>query len=269
MNYNLNTYNYDGGAEINPNYSIAGILLAILIIIGFISSNLKHPFTTKQFITNIYLYIILAILLTALTFVFMEKLKISVDSSSTMYCTWGAAIMAIIIIFAFAITPRENIISTHTYFLIFAIAMGILVYPEYMVSKENNTLLQTLGTVIVIVLLLTWITHQFPPNYFKGWGPILLMGLFGLIVFELLDILFGGDVGLSLRSKIYAAIGVVLFSGFLMYDTSRINDRAIDVVNCVNSGEASVSVCADYPKESINVYLDILNLFVDVSTLQQ
>lgn len=257
-----------GGGEINTNYSIAAVLIAIIAIIATISYNLQHPITQKAFITNIYLYVILAILLTALTFIFMERLKISLDPTSIMYYSWGAFIVAIIIIFAFAFTPRDNIITTHIYFAIFAISLGVMLYPEYMQTKENNTLLQTLGTVIVIALVLTYITNQFPPDYFNGWGPVLFISLLGLIVFELLDILFGGTVGFSERSKIYAAIGVVLFSGFLMYDTSRIIKRSSSVLDCINSGEATPIVCADFPRESINVYLDVLNLFVDISMLQ-
>jgi FtsH-binding integral membrane protein len=265
----MNNYTYNNNGEINPNYSLAAVLIAIFVIMGIVANNLRSPMTSRMFVTNVYLYIILAILLTALTFIFMERLKISVDSTSVMYCTWGALIVAIIIIFAFALSPREYVITTHIYYAIFAVAMGVLLYPEYMRSRENNTLLQTLGTVILIVLVLTWITNQFPPSYFNGWGPILLVALFGLIIFELLDVLFGSYEGLTIRSKIYAGIGVLLFSGFLMYDTSRIYARADGVVNCVNSGSASSLVCADYPRESINVYLDILNLFVDISTLQR
>lgn len=82
---------------------------------------------------------------------------------------------------------------------------------------------------------------------FTWLGGVLTMGLLGLVMFGFLGGLFGFSGGAAL-----ALLGVLLFSGFILYDTSRI-------LKVYGPDDAVVA--------AIELYLDILNLFLCVLQL--
>jgi hypothetical protein len=76
-----------------------------------------------------------------------------------------------------------------------------------------------------------------------GWmGGMLSMGLMGMIMFSFLGFIFGFSGGI-----LYSLFGVVLFCGFILYDTHR-------VLRIYGPDDAIMA--------SIELYLDILNLFL-------
>jgi len=77
---------------------------------------------------------------------------------------------------------------------------------------------------------------------FTWMGGMLSMGLLGMIAFGFFGMLFGFNGGI-----LYSMFGVVLFCGFILYDTSR-------VLRIHGPDDALVA--------SVELYLDILNLFL-------
>ncbi|HWZ60455.1 MAG TPA: Bax inhibitor-1/YccA family protein [Gemmatimonadaceae bacterium] len=83
---------------------------------------------------------------------------------------------------------------------------------------------------------------------FSAWGSFFFVGLIVLVVASLLNIFFHSN---SLQTVI-AAVGVFIFSGLLVFDTWRIrNTFAPD----------------DYIPAALNLYLDVLNLFLFILQL--
>lgn len=82
---------------------------------------------------------------------------------------------------------------------------------------------------------------------FQWMGGMLSMGLMGMLMFGFLGWLFGFHGGI-----LYSLFGVVLFCGFILYDTQR-------VMQIYGPDEAIMA--------SIELYLDILNLFLYILEL--
>lgn len=254
--------------------AIGVIVAAVFAIVIAIANNNSKPLTKPLYVSNTYLYVILAILLTSLTFVLMESFRVDIDGNASSYLLC-AFCFTILLIFAFVFTSQQQYVLRHIYYILFAIAIGVMLYPQYVVSKDQGILLRTIAAVIIMVIGLTFVANMFPETYFDSWGPILLTGLFGLIVFELLDLVFAGTGTItSGRYKIYAGIAVAIFSGYILYDTGKIYQRATNAIACVNYNNGGDTIenkliCTDYPFGSLGIFLDIINLFSSITTLQQ
>ena len=85
---------------------------------------------------------------------------------------------------------------------------------------------------------------------FSAWGSFFFVGLWVLIATSLLNIFFPTALG-----TLWIAAGTVLvFSGLLVFDTWRI----------VRSGQYGPD---DYVMAAVNIYLDLLNLFLAILSL--
>ena len=85
---------------------------------------------------------------------------------------------------------------------------------------------------------------------FSAWGSFFMVGLWVLIGTSLLNLFFPTSLG-----SLWLAAGTILvFSGLLVYDTWRI----------VRSGQYGPD---DYVPAALNIYLDLLNLFLAIIRL--
>uniref|UniRef100_A0A7S1WC78 Uncharacterized protein n=1 Tax=Alexandrium catenella TaxID=2925 RepID=A0A7S1WC78_ALECA len=95
---------------------------------------------------------------------------------------------------------------------------------------------------------------------FTGFGPYLmgfLIALFALgLALPLLPLL---GVSMSLATKGYAALGVILFTFYIVYDTQLI-------IGEWKGHKVSFGI-DDYVFAALNLYLDIINLFLDLLRL--
>jgi len=85
---------------------------------------------------------------------------------------------------------------------------------------------------------------------FSAWGSFFIIGLVVLIVASVLNAFFGSAAG----SLWISAIGVLIMSGLLVFDTWRI----------MRSGVYGQD---DYVLATVNIYLDLLNLFLFILSL--
>jgi len=85
---------------------------------------------------------------------------------------------------------------------------------------------------------------------FSAWGSFFMVGLWVLIATSLISFFFP-----STMVSLWLAAGTVLvFSGLLVFDTWRI----------VRSGQYTAD---DYVPAAVNIYLDLLNLFMAILSL--
>jgi FtsH-binding integral membrane protein len=85
---------------------------------------------------------------------------------------------------------------------------------------------------------------------FSAWGSFFIVGLWVLIATSLINMFVGSALG-----SLWIAAGTVLvFSGLLVFDTWRL----------VRSGQYGPD---DYVPAAVNIYLDLLNLFIAIITL--
>ena len=85
----------------------------------------------------------------------------------------------------------------------------------------------------------------------NAFGIFLFWALLLLIIFQIVSLLSGTA---SSMQKGFAMIGLVLFSIFIVYDTSRILQR---------------DYYGDFITASMDYYLDIINIFLDLVALNE
>ncbi len=130
-------------------------------------------------------------------------------------------------------------------FSVFAFASGLTVAPIIF-----QLILQGSGTIVVQALLATTVTFaaagliawKTEVNMFKFQG-LLMTGLIGMIIVGIISIFLPMS---SLMDSIYSFGGILLFTGFLMFDLQRIRYNAVQ-----NEIEVALAL-----------YLDIFNLFL-------
>ena len=100
------------------------------------------------------------------------------------------------------------------------------------------------GSTFAVLTAYVWISKR----DFSAWGSFLTVGLWVLIGTSLLNIFFRNEAA----SLWIAAVGVLLFSGLLIFDTWRLkNQYGPD----------------DYVIAAVQIYLDLLNMFLFILRL--
>lgn len=109
-----------------------------------------------------------------------------------------------------------------------------------------------LGITVLVVVSLT--AFAFQTKYdFTNLSGMLFVSLVVLILFGI----FAGIFHSRVLSVLYACIGVIIFSLYLVYDTQL-------VIGGKHKYQFSVD---DYVFAALNIYLDIVNLFLFVLAL--
>ncbi len=103
-------------------------------------------------------------------------------------------------------------------------------------------------------------------DWLQGYSAYFSMGLLGLIIFQSLDLIFSdSNKGQNNRFWYYSIFAIVLFSGFLIYDTQKIIKEAY-ILQYVCRNRQHLE-CANYPEKSISMFLDLLNLFNNLTNV--
>lgn len=234
--------------------------LVLLAFLFFIIKNMAEPLSEQIYLVNTYLYIYAGLIIIILFSAIMDKLSIFQSINPIMLLV--IFILSIISIFGIMFTSTNNQLLKHIFLILFLFSISVLTYQWYKIAINNNSLYSVLISLGVIIISLTIIAYTQPINTFDSWGSYLMIGLCGLIVFQIVDMIFGSSEGLFARDKIYAWIAIIIFGGFILYDTQKIRQNAI-IINdsCPTRNQLA---CADYPTESLSLILDFVNLFASL-----
>ena len=142
--------------------------------------------------------------------------------------------------------PR-NIILT----LLFTFIEGIWIAPFlFMAERSNPGIVGQAGLLTLSTFGVLSLYAVMSKRDFSAWGSFFIVGLWVLIATSLINIFVG-----SAMASLWIAAGTVLvFSGLLVFDTWRI----------VRSGQYGPD---DYVPAAVNIYLDLLNLFLAIISL--
>lgn len=107
------------------------------------------------------------------------------------------------------------------------------------------------------------------PQFFLSTYSTMMMGLFVallvVIVIEIIKIIYKGYTNNWEMTNVDKGISyfvIVLFSLFVSYDTTTLKIRS------KNCKESSIFLYPNYPVQSLDIILDLLNLFVRILGLQ-
>jgi FtsH-binding integral membrane protein len=144
--------------------------------------------------------------------------------------------------------------------LAFVFLMGQTVKPllDRLDQKDELARVLTLTTGVFVGMMAL---AYFGPVRFLGLGGFLFAGLVGLILGEIVwmvlqatDVVTGKTAAVG--DKVFSWLGVGLFTLYTAYDTQRIKENA---KRCRGRG--------DYINESLGLFLDFTNLFVNLADL--
>ena len=148
-----------------------------------------------------------------------------------------------------AMKTRDSAPRALGFVFLFNAVMGVAIAPAIFVYSRNDpgivgqAGILTLSTFGVLTLY-AWISRR----DFSAWGSFLVVGLWVLIGTSVLNMFFRNQTaGLWI-----AGVGVLLFSGLLVFDTWRLRN---------------VYGPDDYVPAAVNIYLDLLNMFMFVLQL--
>lgn len=141
----------------------------------------------------------------------------------------------------------KNVILTG----IFTFVEGVFIAPFLYMAEHNSPgiALQAAGLTFAAFGVLS-LYAVFSKRDFSAWGGFFIVGLVVLLIASLINMF----VASAAAGVWIAAIGVMIFSGLLVFDTWRI----------VRSGQFGQD---DYVMAAVSIYLDLLNMFLFILSL--
>ena len=229
-------------------------ILFCCLVVSFLiykKAYIKGKLTCNNFILNSYLYILLSLLLICNTVILADKTKMNLFRKSWFF--WFLLFSSIgLLILTMNLDPRKTIVK-HMAWLLWILTMGITMYPIYLRSKQNGVFLSSLAVTFSMVALLTGFAFFRPDLINLKMGPVLTVLLLGGILLKMFTFIFAKKETTNHVGYLMSYAFIALFSLFILYDTKKLQLHA---KNCV---------VPDYINESMGVFLDILNLFSNVS----
>lgn len=240
---------------------LSSFLLSILIISYAIYKNayIHNKLTCQKYILNTYLYIILSLLIVSVTillldssFIILIQSLFQLDKKYHNYIFWILLLLTIgFLLLTMNISPEKTILK-HMTWLIFIILIGITLYPIYKLNQLSSILSSTIFTTFSLVVILSIIAFYKPEFISLSWGPILFILLVAGLILRIGLYLFSSKD--TSKFSILLSYGfIILFSFLLLYDTKKMQ---INAQNCN---------IPNYINESLGIFLNIINLFSNIS----
>ena len=214
--------------------------------------------TPPLFLTTTYFYLFVSTIITTISRQFPLTQNI-----------FGSLIFLIVsLVLLFVVLKMSPGPMKHVVYLVLLLSLGQMFGPLDKQLEKGNTIRNTLVMVAGIFLGMTVLALADKGN-FLGFGPYLFAGLLGLLVARVGLAFYRYEKGkadpmLSITEdfqswdKILSYVGVGLFALYTAYDTQVLKKY----------GESlGPKGKPDYINASLDLYLDILNLFVNVENI--
>ncbi|MGA7180496.1 MAG: Bax inhibitor-1/YccA family protein [Thiobacillaceae bacterium] len=160
---------------------------------------------------------------------------------------FGVGSLAVMLGLMFGVSAARNSSLGVVLLLGFTFVMGVLLGPILQVALKMSNGAQVVGLAAggtsAIFFVLAGIASTSKRD-FSFMGKFLMVGIVLLIVASLANLFFQ----IPALALALSGVAVLLFSGFLLFDVSRI----------VNGGETN------YIMATLSIYLDIYNLFINL-----
>lgn len=222
-----------------------GINHSILIVDG---NNLEKM--KQRFISKVYSIVWLQLFLTS---IFIGICNYSGLVKNFMVGPFGSGIMVVfswlfIFLSLSLFSCYDSIKGTPNNWIFWSMYTGIMIYLIGYISVFTSTEVLLLSGVLTLGIFsgLTIYSIQTKVDYTRK-GDILLILLLGLFLMGILSVF------LPLIRYVYSLIGAVIFSFYIVYDTQLI---------IKGGNNRNIYDIGDYMIVSLNLYLDIVNLFL-------
>ena len=156
-----------------------------------------------------------------------------------------------------AVMRRASAAGAQLFFFVFATLIGLSLSSIFIVYTSMSITQTILVTAIAFAgLSLYGYTTK---RDLSGWGTFLMMGLIGLIVAMIVNLLLGAFLGISSPAFMFAisAVGVLIFAGLTAYDTQTIKSEY--VAHAQYGDQEWLDKSAIHG--ALSMYLNFLNMF--------
>jgi FtsH-binding integral membrane protein len=217
-------------------------------------SKIKSSFTNFSSLLNEkkgLMIMVFANLITQLviTYYVMTNTKVTKEDNHNLK-HWLLVASTFAIIFVLALVPMPSWLK-FILFSAFSYIWGILLASFKLEINDDNlinmAMLGTIGIFAVLFLIGAFLLATGIELGLKT-GFFLFVCLAILIIAQIFNIFYKSTI----LMKSLAAVGIVIFSGYIIYDTNTILQR---------------NYYGDFITASLDYYLDILNIFVRLTTL--
>jgi FtsH-binding integral membrane protein len=219
------------------------------------NKNKQHgnKITSSNFITLLngkkeLMIMVFANLITQLGITYYVMTNTKEDTKGIKY--WLLVISTFVIIYFLAIVPMPSWLK-FILFSLFSYIWGILLASFKLKINDNDLINMTmLGSIGIFSIMFLIGGFLLATGIELGWktGGFLFFSLLILIVFQIFNLFYKSTMLL----KSLAAIGIIIFSGYIIYDTNIILQR---------------DYYGDFITASLDYYLDILNIFLKLTVL--
>lgn len=238
--------------NINNKLTFLTIFILINVFILYSKSFYNDIPTCDNYVTNVYLYVLLGLLITAFTLLFITKRNYPITLTKSLI----AFAVCFIALFSLFMIKPEQIYLNHFIWLIFIISIGVSLYSIWRYSIYSGTITNTLIILFIMLSSLTAIAH-FKPEWIKlSWGTGLTVSLLAGILAWLIPMFFIDKFN-SYENyyKFLSFIFVIIFMFLVLYDTKVLKLKA------------STCTYPNYPLDSLGLFLDVINLFNSITML--
>ena len=191
---------------------------------------------------------VFANLITQLGITYYVMTNTKEDTKGIKY--WLLIISTFVIIYFLALVPMPSWLK-FILFSVFSYIWGILLASFKLKINDNNlinmTMLGSIGIFAVMFLIGCFLLATGIQLGLKT-GGFLFFSLSILIIFQIFNLFYRS----TMLVKLLAAIGIIIFSGYIIYDTNVILQR---------------DYYGDFITASLDYYLDILNIFLKLTVL--
>lgn len=184
-----------------------------------------------------------------ITYYVMTNTKITEDDNHNLK-HFVLIISTLIIVYVLALVPMPSWLK-FILFSAFSYIWGILLASFKLKINDNNlinmTMLGSIGIFAVMFLIGGFLLATGIKLGLKT-GAFLFFSLLLLIIFQIFNLFYRS----TMLVKTLSAIGIIIFSGYIIYDTNIILQR---------------DYYGDFITASLDYYLDILNIFLKLTVL--
>jgi FtsH-binding integral membrane protein len=200
----------------------------------------------KQFLITVFANLITQLGITY--YVMMNFNSKIMDKNRMMF--WGLFIVQLVLITILALVPMPSFMK-FILFSLFSACSGVML--SFMKKEVDPNIIQTaiLGAISVFGLMFLFgaALLMFGIKLGFQFASFLFFALLFLIIVQIV-FLFSGKSSVAVKG--FSIVGLIIFSLYVIYDTNNILQR---------------EYYGDFITASLDYYLDILNIFVDLVSL--
>ncbi|MEH7335387.1 Bax inhibitor-1/YccA family protein [Neobacillus drentensis] len=144
---------------------------------------------------------------------------------------------------------RRKKAMSYSFLYIFTFISGITLYPivaYYLATSGANVVIMAFASTTVVFSGIAIYAAKSKQN-FSFLGGFLLAALLALVAISIFNIFFPLS---STGMLAYSFIGVLVFSGYVLFDISRMKHNGVRA--------------EEVPLMALNLYLDFINLFISI-----